>query len=140
MTKALQIDTGIDAIMQPQDEGSDAPLILVVDDDADVRGFAAGTLREAGYRVLEAENGRRAVVLFEAYPDIALICTDVVMPGLDGFKLADMTKFKRPALKIVYTTAYPSEAREKLGVVHGAILNKPYRPTELARLVKQALG
>jgi len=140
MSKSLQIDPGAEPGLQLKDEGPSPPLILVVDDDPEVRRFAADALRAAGYRVLEAENGRRAVLLFEAHPDIALICTDVVMPGLDGFKLADMTKFKRPGLKIVYTTAHPSEAREKLGVVHGAILRKPYRSTQLTQLVKQALG
>jgi CheY-like chemotaxis protein len=140
MKDSVQIDAGTKPAIQPQGEAGRAPLILVVDDDAGVRDFAAGTLREAGYRVLEAENGRHAVVLFEAHPDIALILTDVVMPGLDGFKLADMTKFKRPALKIVYATGHPGEAREKLGVVHGAILSKPYRRDQLTQLVKQALG
>jgi CheY-like chemotaxis protein len=62
------------------------------------------------------------------------------MPGLDGFVLADMTKFKRPDVKILYTTAYLNEVRDKLGVVHGAILRKPYRPAELEQMVKQALG
>lgn len=124
--------------MQPRERA--APLILVVDDDDGVRELAGTILRDAGYRVLEAETGRHAVMLFEANPDIALIVTDIVMPGLDGFVLADMTKFKRPDVKILYTTAYLNEVRDKLGVVHGAILRKPYRPAELEQMVKQALG
>lgn len=126
--------------MQPQGRGGRASLILMVDDDPDVRALAVATLRDAGYRVLEAEDGRRAVVLFEEHPDIAMIVTDIVMPGLDGFKLADMTKFKRPELKILYTTAHLNEARETIGVVHGAILRKPWRPTQLTAAVKAALG
>lgn len=126
--------------MQPKGRGERAPLILVVDDDPDVRALAAATLCDAGYRVLEAEDGRRAVVLFEEHPDIAMIVTDIVMPGLDGFKLADMTTFKRPELKILYTTAHLNEARENIGVVHGAILRKPWRPTQLTAAVKAGLG
>jgi len=83
----------------------EAPLILVVDDEEGVRQFAAAVLRDAGYRVLEAEDGQRAIMLFEDNPDINLIFTDIVMPGLDGFKLADMTTFKRPNLRILYATA-----------------------------------
>jgi CheY-like chemotaxis protein len=116
------------------------PLILVVDDDDGVRDLAATILRDAGYRVLEAETGQRAMMLFESHPDIDLIFTDIVMPGLDGFKLADMTKFKRPGVKILYATAYMDLAREKLGVVHGEILHKPYRPTQLEQMIKETLG
>jgi CheY-like chemotaxis protein len=116
-----------------------APLILVVDDDAGVRELASAILIGAGYRVLEAETGQRAMMLFEAHPDIDLIFTDVVMPGLDGFKLADMTKFKRPSVKIVYATAFLDVAHEKLGVVHGQILKKPYRGAQLRQVVAEAL-
>jgi CheY-like chemotaxis protein len=126
--------------MQPHGQAGAVPLILVVDDDDGVRELAGTILRDAGYRVLEAETGQRALTLFEAHPDIELIFTDIVMPGLDGFKLADMIKFQRPDIKILYTTAHMSEAHEKLGVVHGEILPKPYRPAQLEQLVKQALG
>jgi CheY-like chemotaxis protein len=126
--------------MQPSERVVVAPLILVVDDDDAVRELAGSILRDAGYRVLEAETGQRAIMLFEAHPDIELIFTEIVMAGLDGFKLADMTKFKRPDVKIVYATAHPNQAREKLGVVHGALLHKPYRPAQLTGLIKQALG
>jgi len=50
-----------------------------------------------------------------------------------------MTKFQRPAIKILYATAYMDIAREKLGVVHGRILRKPYRTAQLEALVKDAL-
>jgi CheY-like chemotaxis protein len=115
------------------------PLILIVDDDAGIRELASIILRDAGYRVLEAETGQRALALFENNPDIDLIFTDIVMPGLDGFKLADMTKFQRPEVRILYTTAFMDIAREKLGVVHGQILRKPYRAAQLEQMVKEAL-
>ncbi len=128
----------------PSDEfvraAGDTPLILVVDDDEGVRELAGLILREAGYRTLEAETGQRAMMLFEENSDIRLVFTDIVMPGLDGFKLADMVKFRRPEMKILYATAFMDEAREKLGVVHGDILRKPYRAAQLQALVKAALG
>jgi CheY-like chemotaxis protein len=126
--------------MQLREGDPSAPLILVVDDDTDVRELAGAILRDAGYRVLEAGTGPAAMMLFEAHPDIALIFTDIVMPGLDGFVLADMTKFKRPGVKILYTTAHFNEVRGRLGVAHGVILRKPYRATQLEQLVKQTLG
>jgi len=116
------------------------PMILVVDDDPDVRDLATTILREAGYRVLEAASGHHGLQLFEDHPEVELIFTDLVMPGLDGFKLADMTKFRRPDVKILYATAYMDTARDKLGVVHGEILRKPYRAAQLEAMVKQILG
>jgi CheY-like chemotaxis protein len=119
---------------------AEAPMILVVDDDPDVRDLASTILREAGYRVLEAGTGHHGLKLFEDHPEVDLIFTDLVMPGLDGFMLADMTKFRRPGVKILYATAYIELARDKLGVVHGEILRKPYRAAQLEALVKQTLG
>jgi len=115
------------------------PLILVVDDDNGVRELAGTILRNAGYRVLEAETGQRAILLFEANRDIDLIFTDIVMPGLDGFKLADITKFRRPEIRVVYATAFMELAGEKLGVIHGQILQKPYLPSQLEQVVKETL-
>jgi len=115
------------------------PLILVVDDDDGVRELAATILGDAGYRVLEAANGQRAIQLFEANPDIDLIFTDIVMPGLDGFKLADIAKFRRPEIRILYATAFMEYADEKLGVVHGEVLLKPYRPSQLEQVVEKTL-
>jgi CheY-like chemotaxis protein len=130
------MDTIQPEIDDPVDLG---PLILVVDDDPGIRELASASLREAGYRVLEAETGQRAIMLFEANPDIDLIFTDIVMPGLDGFKLADMTKFKRPDIKIVYATAFMDLADATLGVVHGQILKKPYRLAQLEQVVRDTL-
>ena len=117
-----------------------APTVLVVDDDPDVRELAAGMLREAGHAVLEASTGQEAVVLFEAHPEIDLIFTDIVMPGIDGFRVADVAKTRRPEVKILYATGFSGRAAEYLGVVHGEILPKPYRGPQLAAAVERALG
>src|SRR5258708_30273295 len=80
--------------------------ILVVDDDPEVRGLAAATLEEAGHHVIEASTGQEAIVKFEAHDDIDLIFTDIVMPGIDGFKVADSAKMRRPPVRIRYTTGH----------------------------------
>jgi CheY-like chemotaxis protein len=113
--------------------------ILVVDDDPEVRELAAATLQEAGHHVIEASTGQEAIVKFEAHDDIDLIFTDIVMPGIDGFKVADCAKIRRPTVRILYTTGYAGSAAEHLGVVHGKILAKPYRPDHLVSVVQQEL-
>jgi CheY-like chemotaxis protein len=120
--------------------GMATALVLVVDDDPEVRELAVATLKGAGYQILEAATGHHAVRLLEENSEIALIFTDIVMPGLDGFKLADMAKVSRPHIKILYATGFMHLVEEKLGVVHGRILQKPYRSAQLRDLVKQTLA
>lgn len=117
-----------------------AAMVLVVDDDPDVLELATATLKDAGYRVLEASTGHHALQLLEENPEIALIFTDIVMPGLDGFKLVDIAKLTRPHIKVLYATGYMQLVQEKLGVIHGRILQKPYRLAQLLELVHQTLA
>jgi CheY-like chemotaxis protein len=114
--------------------------ILLVEDDAEIRELAAEALREAGHGVIEAANGGAAIQSFEQHPEIDLIFTDIVMPGIDGFRVADVAKTRRPSVKIIYATGYAGRAEEYLGVRHGAILLKPYRGQQLSAAVAQALG
>jgi CheY-like chemotaxis protein len=116
--------------------------VLVVDDNAGVRDVAAAMLEEAGYGVLLAADGTEAMDLLERYPGIDLLFTDIVMPGLDGFMLADMAKVRRPELKILYATGFMelANARSKPGVLHGPIIDKPYRPQQLQAEVARALS
>jgi CheY-like chemotaxis protein len=116
--------------------------ILVVDDEPAVAEMATETLLHAGYHAsfaLDAYSGMRAL---EQQPDIDLLFTDIVMPGIDGFRLADMATSRRPGLKVLYATAYVGLSRELLaaGEIHGRILDKPYRPAQLISAVREALG
>ncbi len=113
--------------------------VLVVDDDADVRQLAVEQLRDSGHVVLEAADGHEALRVFDAHPEIDLIFTDVVMPGLDGFKFADVAKSRRPKVKVIYATGYAGRVGEHVGVWHGEILLKPYRGQQLSEAVAQAL-
>jgi CheY-like chemotaxis protein len=114
--------------------------ILIIEDEPKIRDLAVETLRDAGYRVLEAASGDAAMQLFEGHPEIDLIFTDIVMPGIDGFKVADMAKVRRPAVKILYATGFENRARDFLGVVHGRILRKPYRQSDLLAAVEKTLA
>lgn len=117
-------------------------VILVVEDEADVRRYVANTLRELGYEVIEAADGRAALRAIENRPDIQLLFTDVGLPGgVNGRQLAAKASRRRPDLKILYTTGYARNAivhQERLdaGV---ELINKPFTYAALATRVRVVL-
>jgi PAS domain S-box-containing protein len=115
--------------------------ILVVEDDARVRRVTTARLRSLGYEVIEADNGAAAFLLLAAHPKIAMIFTDVVMPGgMNGDELAEAALTAKPDLKVLFTSGYaePEVARQGLRV--GAWLKKPYTAAELAEKVREILS
>jgi CheY-like chemotaxis protein len=117
-----------------------AVTILAVDDEEDVLNLAAAIFRGAGYSVVSARNGFEAMEALHANPGIALLFTDIKMPGIDGFMLADMAKTRWPDLRVIYASGYFEEVHTKPGVCHGAILDKPYSPERLREEVRLALA
>ena len=117
------------------------PKILVVEDDELTRDFVVDLIQSFGYSVAAAADAMEAMKTIEETPSIALVFTDVAMPGVDGIMLADMVKQHRPKLKILYTTGGHSVSRMKAeaGILHGNILAKPYRPAELRREIERIL-
>jgi signal transduction histidine kinase/CheY-like chemotaxis protein len=114
--------------------------ILVVEDDGEVRAFAARVLRELGYHVLEANNADEALVTVREQP-IDLLFTDLGLPGTDGRQLADLARQLRPTLKVLFTTGYARNA-----IVHNGTLDadvdmipKPFSSEALGRRVRQIL-
>jgi CheY-like chemotaxis protein len=73
--------------------------ILVVDDEEGMLKVAATILRREGYQIHTARDGREGITTLRENPGIALLFTDIKMPGIDGFMLADMAKVRRPDLK-----------------------------------------
>ena len=115
--------------------------ILVVEDDADVREFAVRVLRESGYAVLEAANGGVAEILLGQDLPIALLFTDIVMPGEpDGIELAERARALRPELPVLFTTGFAGAARYDDAVLKGRLLSKPYRPSQLEKTVETMLA
>jgi DNA-binding NtrC family response regulator len=112
--------------------------ILTVDDDADVREFASAVLAEAGYRVLEAQSGEAALRVLNDEPEVHLILTDVVMPGLNGLDLARQAQARHPAMKVLYASGYWAHIVNSLD--REQLVSKPYRATELVERVRRALG
>jgi PAS domain S-box-containing protein len=116
--------------------------ILVVEDEPDLRSYTTEALRDLGYRVLEAGDGRGALEIVERHPEIDLLFTDVVLGGgMNGRVLSDEVSRRRPGLPVLYTTGYTQNAI----VHHGRLdpgmhlIGKPFTYAELAAKVRRML-
>jgi len=120
--------------MLPRGDGRE--LILVVEDEERVRRFSVEALQELGYRVIAAENGLEALRLLRSNPRIDLLFTDIVMPEMNGLRLAEHARQLRPRIRTLFSTGYTQEdfARNKLD-----ILPKPFTMGQLARKVRAVL-
>lgn len=123
----------------PTAEGADEkPVILVVEDEVLIRMVIAEYLRDCGYQVVEAGNGREAISLFEAGLEVEVVFTDVQMPGdTDGFALARWLRPHHPGIKVIITSgvAKACDAAEDL-CEDGPLLQKPYEAAEVERRIK----
>jgi len=118
-------------------------VVLVVDDNSEVRSTAVKLLKEFGYQVLEASNGRIALEMLDAAPRVDLLFTDLIMPGgMDGKELANQAQSERPNLKVLFTSGFPGAALTNGAAldVDAPFLSKPYRKHDLAKAVGNILG
>jgi CheY-like chemotaxis protein len=117
-------------------------MVLVVEDEEPVRRVAATTLRELGYRVIEATSAKTALDALETAEDVRLLFTDIVMPGpTNGYQLAEAALRRCPQLRVLYTSAYDGDAVAGLADARpGPLLRKPYRDYELAQAVRNAIS
>ena len=125
----------------PSARGSET--ILLVEDDEEVRKFAAEVLREQGYTVHAASDGAGALRLLESESNISLLFTDVVLPGgMNGRQLADEARRRKPELKVLYATGYTRNAIIHQGRLDAEVelLTKPFTADALARKVRQILN
>jgi two-component system, cell cycle sensor histidine kinase and response regulator CckA len=117
--------------------------ILLVEDEPAVRAFSAQVLEDAGYRVLQAGNGEEALAITTGREEpIALLITDVVMPGINGRILAERLRTLRPDLPVLYMSGYTDDMIVRTGVVAegAAFLQKPFSPQGLLDRVRSALA
>ena len=116
-----------------------APLILIAEDDADIRDLLRLYLEGEGFRVLEAEDGNQALELARAHsPDMAIL--DIMMPGLNGFALTRALR-QYSQLPILILSAKSQDNDKILGLNLGAddYIAKPFNPVEIVARVKAQL-
>ncbi|HET7156518.1 MAG TPA: CHASE3 domain-containing protein [Hyphomicrobiaceae bacterium] len=133
-------------VQSPEPNAAAAPenqdlVVLVVEDDEHVRSLSVAMVRELGYTVIQADGAMSALRELDAHPEIAVLFTDVVMPEMNGRRLADEALKRRPGLKVLFTTGFTRNA-----VIHNGALDadvhfvaKPFTLDVLATKLKDAL-
>ncbi len=113
--------------------------ILVVDDDADVRGVVTEALEQAGYNVQEASGAESALLALDSFaPD--LIVVDYAMPEVNGAEVARMARARRKDVPILFMSGFPNDDELEAAAAGSIMLRKPFSPAELSSAVRSALG
>jgi CheY-like chemotaxis protein len=116
------------------------PKILVAEDEGLVRIIAVEVLKDAGYDVCEAGDGREALDALEAAP-VDLLITDIQMPRMNGYQLAEAALARWPGLKILLVTGYTRENEPELVRRAGLrTLQKPFDVDRLPSVVAEVLA
>ncbi len=116
--------------------------VLVVEDDSMVRRYVVTQVESLGYTTLEAANAAEALKIIDT-AQIDLLFTDVIMPGtMNGRQLVEEALKHKPSLKVLYTSGYTENAIVHHGRLDSGVLllAKPYRKSELARMLRLALA
>jgi PAS domain S-box-containing protein len=128
-----------------RDAGTDAPrfipgcaTILVVEDDPRVREITELILRRAGHDVVVAPGPLEAIATLRAQRDINLMLTDIVMPDMNGYDLADEARKIAPDLRVLYMSGFASDEFRR--VVQDPFVPKPFSATSLTSAVETALA
>jgi CheY-like chemotaxis protein len=118
------------------------PLILIAEDDAGTSMVAAAILTSAGFPILQAADGQEALRLLQEQDAVSVLFTDIIMPGMDGFTLANTAVERWPRLRVVYTTTLAKlrDVDDQPSLLLGRILLKPYGKAELIAAVEKALA
>ena len=116
--------------------------ILLVDDDAAVRVTTRRLLERLDFAVVEAENGIEALEVFRARrADIAVVLSDVRMPGMDGFRLAREVRALDPAFPILFISGFDAQMhKDRRGLEDIAMLAKPFALDKLLQMLRAAIA
>ena len=117
----------------------DTPHILVVDDDKEIAGLVEIYLRNEGYRVTRAGDGREALAALEKHP-VQLVILDIMMPRVDGLEVCRRIR-KEGNIPVIMLSAKSEEMDKIMGLGTGAddYVTKPFHPMELVARVKSQL-
>ena len=136
--EAKQVEIDMRPVEPPA--GAKAEVILVVEDDDDVRAYTVEMLRELGYGVIEAPDGRKALRALDGEPGVRLLFTDVGLPGgINGRQLAIEARSRRPDLLVLFTSGYARSAVLARGTLDSdmELISKPFDLTTLAVEVRR---
>ncbi|MDQ2804298.1 MAG: ATP-binding protein [Pseudomonadota bacterium] len=118
-------------------------VVLLVEDEPDVRMIVSDLLSDLGYTVLEAENGQAGLRIVESGAHIDLLLTDVGLPGsMNGRQLADASRQRRPSLKVLFITGYAESVAGNDGQMEMGmqVMTKPFAMHALAARVQDIIG
>jgi signal transduction histidine kinase/CheY-like chemotaxis protein len=115
--------------------------VLVVDDEPSVRRLLARILRSRGYDVFETEDAQSALALMNsATRQMDLVVTDVVMPGMNGVRLAEKIRTQWPDVKLLFVSGFPTNDALPVAETGGIpILGKPFTPDQIESKVRELL-
>jgi two-component system cell cycle sensor histidine kinase/response regulator CckA len=134
--------TGAETVFITKDIRGGKETILLVEDEPELREMVKEILTSYNYRVLEAGNGLGALNVWdEVNGGIDLLLTDMVMPdGMNGRELSTLLRKRKASLKVIYSSGYSAALlANESNKLDGLFLPKPYRPAELASLVRSCL-
>jgi PAS domain S-box-containing protein len=142
LPRATGLDqTAAEALVASHVEGGHE-VVLIVEDDELVRRYVVTQIESLGYTTLEASNATEALRVIDNASAIDLLFTDVIMPGpMNGRQLVDAALTRRPSLKTLYTSGYTENAIVHHGRLDSGVLllAKPYRKSDLAKMMRMAL-
>jgi CheY-like chemotaxis protein len=116
-----------------------SPVILVVDDEKQIRDLVRRLLEQAGYRVTEAGDAESALhILQERLLEPHVLLTDIVMPGMNGLALAAQAHHLRPSLPVIFMTGFANEYQAEL--CGSVCLAKPFKAPELLAAIQDVAG
>jgi len=114
--------------------------VLIVDDEALIRAYAARVLAGANYHVLQAHDGLDALALIRETDDLALVVSDIVMPGMSGVELLERLGPARPQLPVLLMSGYTTQELHARGLAAPCgVLEKPFSATQLLSAVARCL-
>ena len=124
--------------MSPESFSWSPRTILLVDDEATVRGVAARALRADGHLVMEAGSAPEALGLVEQHTgDIHLLVTDLVMRGMGGRELAEQLRAARPQMRVLFMSGYsPEQLDFDPAALEAEFMAKPFAPADLSDRVR----
>ena len=119
------------------------PTILIVEDDDQVRGMLRSLLTHEGYQIVEAADGAAGLLAAEEQQGrVDLLLSDMLLPELSGFDLAERLRARYPKLKILFITGYVEGeiVQRSMAELDAMFLDKPFTPAALLERVRDAVG